>query len=638
MGCTGEDPPPPSGDGSSPSPASGCTPTETAQGDTGIADTAPGDTALGDSGETLPMPTCDFGPVPSFSVRYAGASPEQATVPIVVADGLAEPEGVGAYCLRQSWPGGGEVSRCVASSAQTPALYARGLPAPGQTVTIELGVMYGEQTCWSGDVRAIKLGEPPTDVPFDYTSYGPAIEVADYPPVAIGSNTVGSKRPIYMIALADAPAYGIAAADVLWSLDANRYSGGVVEVQSLSSGLLAFTASYYETTEGQFVFDPGFAGTRTIVMDWAGYEWSRTGTCDPEAPGAVCVGFVHHGDAAMFAEDVYVTNSYEVLTDEEGQPVRYTEEGGAEFVLLSTIFKAFSVGERGELSPRFELSFQDLLDPDVTQITTPGITAFPGPDGETYKPAWYVNSTELRSEAGDPERYHLTGTMAAVPFQGFFDIVLRPGGEVLEQRLYDISNEELYWLTDTTYSPLSSSVHSAELIGVDPSTGSPHYAVYDRNAKTADFGREACASFFHMVDDGGTIEVGGPYITIARDLPGLGDVCGNSYGYGNVSILYDLSIEGIEGPAALAVLSDNVAAPPEEAGEELSISEIYYDGSPRVTGLFVNPDPLDPHGWTQAATLLGTNPADVDASGFVTANQPELELWLGADPFVLDGI
>lgn len=537
------------------------------------------------------------------------------SVPVGLVDDIDPGGAFEQICLRQRFAAGGELIACEGAAAGD-SLLVQGVPAPGQTVTLELGVVYaGEaEPAWSGQASALPLGEVPA-VPLDFRVYGEAPSTPDYPPLLLAAVEADELRVLYAMALLNAPDFGIAAGDILWSLDiSSEFEDNAVELHSLASGLITWTLENDEDEENRPHYDPDFAGVVTVAADRAGYERHRTDA----------FGYLHHGNAAFPGGDALVVNGYELLTDGGGDPLELSLSGQT-WPLVGATFKAAVVDPAGGFSRGFELSYHALLGQDPDAITALPPIVLTGPGGERYVPMYYVNATELSADADDPERFHLAGTLLTPPFTGAFHLALDRDGAVEVATHYSPSNEALSWPAGFEG---FGDPHSAERYPGEP--GAEHLLIYDQSVRGGSL--EGCSGFYHLRDEGGVIALGGPYQAVF-ELEGFGPACGSSQAFGDASVAGGVRLEGYEQPVELVFVSDNVAVEPSTAGSDGALEEVYYEGSPRVTAAWLSADPLDPDGWSLAYGFAGTNPADVSPPGFNTVTTWAPALTVGDAPF-----
>ena len=615
---------------------------DTDRADTEQADTAPVDTGPPpDSGDTAPPPAppaledCGLA-APVMTTRYAGPSPNVPSMPIAVVDAVAFDDALSGYCLGQFFPDGGQLIRCVDADPAA-ALYLQGAPAPGQDVWLALGVDTPEAgICWADEPHLVALGEP-LPSPEGYAPGAVSLSTPDYPLTALSVVDAEGEVLLHAMALMDSPDFGIRAGDTLWSLDASGYRDAPLELQALDNGLFAFSSESKADSPDYAIIDPAYFET-TAAVDRAGFAAYSYERCEPSEPGAFCIGNVHHGNASLPGTDVYLLAGYEPLYDGLGEPATY-REAGVDYTLIGTVFKGYTFSDRSALEPAFTLSFMETFELSPRASETPGPAVYPGPD-ETHRAALYLNAHDVRIDDDDPDRFHLTGTLASTSVHGFYDLEIGRDGAVLDKHLYVPDNDQLTWLTPDGVSPVSPQPHNAELIGRD-ADGALHFLVYDRNAQSVRSETPYCAGFFHIVDRGGAVSVSGPYHTLTT-TEGDGEICGNSMAYGDGSVVHgvtiDDAIDGEAAPLSLIVVSDNVAVDPDQAARGGTLDEIYYDGSPRITGIYTNPDRFDPEGWILAGTLVGHNGSDPDSNGFTNVLRDWPQITTADTPFVLDGL
>ena len=572
---------------------------------------------------------------PAFEVSYVGASPHVASVPIAMIDGVVNGADVAAegFCLEQTFADGGQLTRCGRTDIQGASAYLQGAPAPGQLITLRLGVLQGDELCWASEEHVLALGEVPAPG-FDYAPLEVPLSTPDYPPAAISPFNVGDQAGVYAMALMDSPAFGLRAGDVLWSLDTTDYGTPIVEVRRLVGGLLAFSTENDGGSDTHEIYDPTFPGVKTAAVDAAGFEWLNVSACtDASAPD--CVGFVHHGNATLPGSDVVLTMNYERLHDDSGEPYLYADDDGF-YYLIGASFQGHSFDHHGALERRFGLSFHDLYDMDPSLSTTHGPRIYEGPAGERNRTAYYVNSADVVQDADDPALYHLTGTVTVRPYNGFYHLTLTADGEVVDKTLYNNLNTALTWDNRTNQNPLDTNGHSAEFLGRD-ADGRPHFLVYDRSSKIFASAYSKCAAFYHVMDDGGEMTVGGPYhnrVATEED----GEICGNSMSYGNAGALHDVNIDGYEAPVHLIASFDNVALPSDNAGAWVDHETIYAAGTPRLLGLYLNEERFDPDSWRTAAHFLGRNIEGNDPVGFSSLIDSWPAILVADSPFLLRGL
>jgi len=573
---------------------------------------------------------------PSLEVRYAGASPHVASVPIAVIDGVVNGADVAAegFCLEQTFADGGQLTRCGRTDIQGASAYLQGAPAPGQDVTLRLGVMVGDALCWADDAHELTLGDVTTPG-FGYAPVTEKLTTPDYPPAAMGMLNIDGKLGLYAMALMDAPAYGISGGDILWYFNANNYavtgSTPIIETNHFDNGLLTFTIEDHLSTDKYEVFDADFGGITTANIDVAGFEWLRADACT-DADDASCMGFIHHGNAVMGGADVNVTMAYERLYDEAGDPYFFQNQ----YYLIGATFQGHAMTLHGELEKTFDISFHDLFEMDPNESINHGPRYYEGPDGASNRTAYYVNAADVVADEDDPELYHLTGTLTARPYNGFYHIALTADGALSEYTLYNNQNDALTWNTLDGDGPLDDLGHSVEYIGVD-AAGGTHFLVYDRSVKKVPTVLSQCAGFYHVVDRDGQMLVGGPYHNRAATEED-GDVCGNSLSYGNVNALYGVTVEGYDDPVNLAISFDNAGLPSDQGGQWGEISTVYAPGTPRLMGVFVNEDRFDPDGWHAASTYVGHNVDGNNPAGFNSLITDWPTLFVADAPFVLNGL
>jgi len=569
-----------------------------------------------------------------MTARFVGPSPRVPSVPIAVIDAIAFDAALTGYCLGQFFPDGGQLTHCVDVTSPAAALYLQGAPAPGQSVWLALGVNTPDAgICWAESPHAIALTEPPPS-PEAYAPAGPQLSTPDYPPAALSVVDAEGEVLLHAMALLDAPSFGILAGDTLWSLDASGYRDAPLELQALSNGLFVFSSESKADTPDYAITDPEYFET-TAAVDRAGFPWYDYQRCDataPDAPGNHCIGNVHHGNASLPGTDIYLLNGYEPLYNSAGEPALF-REAGVDYALIGTVFKGYTFSALDTLTPRFSISFMETYNLSPRAADTPGPAIYPGPDA-THRSALYLNALDVRADDLDPTRYHLTGSLASTSVHGFFDLEIDADGAVHDQHLYVPENTSLTWLTPDAVSPISPQPHNAELIGREDDA--LHFMVYDRNAQSVRSKTPYCAGFFHVVDRSGQVSVSGPYHTLTT-TEADGEICGNSMAYGDGTVVHDVIVSGSDEAISLIVVSDNVAVDPEQASRGGTLNEIYYNGSPRITGIYMSLDRFDPEGWVLGATLVGRNGADPDTNGFTNVIRDWGYIMAG-DGFVIDGL
>jgi len=625
-------------------------PSTTATDDTGAPATASGDDtdATTDTVDTASSPdlpvnieapetvlpadlsACTLITPPTFEVRYVGASPHMASVPIVVVDGASV--AAGGFCLEQTFSGGGQLTRCGRTDIQGASAYLQGAPAPGQTVSLRLGAIVNDELCWAPEEHPTALGE--VSAPgFAYEPLGTPLSTPDYPPAAIGMVNTGDSF-LYAMALLDSPAFGVHAGDVLWSFDSASYGSGIItEVNRLTNGLFSFNLEHDATDYTHHIFEPTYPGRTALTLDAAGFEWLKSGDC-ADADDASCMGFVHHGNATIPGSDVTLTMSYERLYDDDGEPYFYP--GQEPYYLVGASFQGHTSDHHGVLERAFELSFHELfeLDPDLCEAH--GQRSYFGPGNETSRSAYYVNSTDVVQDVDDPALYHLTGTLTIAPYNGFYHLILTADGEVVEKTLYNNLNEDLTWDHPLNISPLNTLGHNAEFMGYD-GRGAEHFLVYDRSASVLPTTSPKCSAFYHIVNRGGEMTVGGPYhnrVVTEED----GDICGNSMSYGNASTLSDVRLDNYNAPVQLIASFDNVALPSDQGSAWSNLETTYAAGTPRLLGLYLSEDGFNPDGWRSVATFLGRNIEGNDPVGFNSLVTHWPTLLVADSPFLLHGL
>jgi len=576
------------------------------------------------------------GDAPVFDLRYAGVSPNVASMPMAVIDGVdGEVDG---FCIEQTFEAGGVVTRCGRTGLDSPSAYLQGAPAPEQTVSLRLGVLQGDALCWADERHDVSLGAVPSPG-FGYALQNDPLTTPDYPPSGLGIVNVEGSPALYAMALMDSPDFGISGGDILWYFAADDYASSsdtpIIESDHFDNGLLNFTVEDHDSTDIYNIFQRDFGGITTVNIDPAGFEWLRQDSCT-ESDDPTCVGFVHHGNAVMRADDVNVTMAYEQLYDASGEAYFYPNTRNGGYYLIAATFQGHAMSLHGELEQRFDLSFHDLfeLDPDISSVH--GARDYTSPTGENYRTAYYVNSSDVVQDAVDPELYHLTGTVTARPFNGFYHVALNSAGELSEHTLYSDLNTGLTWNTESGAMPLDNLGHNVEYMGADED-GAKHFMVYDRSVKKIATPLTGCAGFFHMIDDDGVMTVGGPYHNRAINKAD-GDICGNSLSYGNVNMLHDVNVEGYDAPVEVAVSFDNAGQLSERGGQWGTIAEVYAEGTPRLTGLYVNEDRFNPTGWTSSSLFLGYNIANNNPAGFQSLISDWPTLFVADAPFDLRGL
>jgi len=579
---------------------------------------------------------CDATAPPVFEVSYVGASPHVASVPIAVVDGVVNGADIaaGGFCLEQTFAGGGQLTRCGRTDIQGASAYLQGAPAPGQTVSLRLGAVVGESLCWEAEGRDVALGDIPT-TGYDYAPRGDTLSTPDYPPAAVGVFNRAGETAFYAMALMDAPSFGVSGGDLLWSFDATDYvditETPIIEVNRLANGLMSFSVESRDGTGEEEVYDDDFDGVVVGGVDVAGFQWLRGEPCD-EPGDADCYGHIHHGNAVMTEAGVTVTMAYELLLDPSGQPYYY--EGISDYALVGTVFQGHTVDHTDAMEERFSHSFYELFGQDPNLADEHAPITFRGPSGVSYRPAYYINSADAVQDAVDPTLYHLTGTINVAPFNGFYHLVLTADGEIVEKTLYNNLNEDLTWDTPTGEGPLGPLGHSAEHLGVDPD-GHDHFLIYDRNVSILPTDLSECSGFYHVVDRGGVVSVGGPYQNRFVS-PEEGDLCGSSRAYGNVNGLRALNIDGFDEPVDLTVMFDNSGRNINQSPG--STASAYEVGVPRLMGLYLNDTPYAPTGWSIASMYVGYNADGDNPAGFNSLILDWPNILVADSPFDLEGL
>jgi len=572
------------------------------------------------------LTTCEHS-APNFTLQYAGASPHIASVPIAVVDSVDM--AADGFCLEQTFADGGVLFRCGRTDIDAPSAYLQGAPAPGQEVSIRLGVILDDELCWADALPPLALGEV-SGPGFGYAPLREALSTPDYPPSAMGVMNTGEGSSLYAMSLMDSPDYGIRAGDVLWSYGVADKSGHIIETDRLTNGLLSFSIEGDVGSATHEIYDPAFADVQMMAIDAAGFTWVNQGACE-SGPHPECFGFIHHGNAALTGTNINLSMGYEQLLDDAGEPKYYPDLGG--YYLLGATFQGHTLDHQGTPDRVFELSFHDLFDMDPDLSTKHATRFYEGPSGDTYRSAYYVNSADVTQDAANPGLYHLTGTVTVSPYSGLYHVTLNALGDVVEATLYNDLNDELDWGNFRNTNPLSTMGHSVEYMGQD-SMEREHFLAYDRSVSRIPTELSKCAGFYHIVDDGGEMDVGGPYHnTAVTDEDG--PICGNSMSYGNASILHALTIDGYPTPMDLVVSFDNVALPADQGGAWSDIISTYAEGTPRLMGLYLNSDRFDPQEWQEASTFLGRNVDGNDPVGFNSLIEGWPSILVADSPFIL---